>query len=117
LDVLNRKLAQDTFDDLAHLAKGMVTVDGIPVPPLFAVNTASPRFLAGLDHVEYGNVSGGTGECISALNPVVGQQHPNCGKSLEDLGQWGNPWNSAKPLAVNEPSPAYSAKCCTARRP
>ena len=30
---------------------------------------------------------GAAGECISALNPVVGQQHPSCGKSLEDLGQ------------------------------
>ena len=54
---------------------------------MFAVNTASPRSLACLDHVEYGNVPGVAGECISALNPVVGQQHPSCGKSLEDLGQ------------------------------
>jgi hypothetical protein len=86
-DVLNRKLAQHIFDDLAHLAKGMVPGDGLRVPPVFAVNTASPRSLACLDHVEYGNVPWVAGECISALNPVVGHQRPSCGKSLEDLGQ------------------------------
>ena len=83
----NRKLAQHIFDDLAHLAKGMVTWDGLQVPLVFAVNTASPRSLARLDHIEYGNVPRVAGECISALNSVVGHQHPSCGKSLEDLGQ------------------------------
>ena len=65
----------------------MVTGDGLQVPPVFAVNTASPRSLACLDHVEYGNVSRVAGECISAVNPVVRQQHARCGKSLEDFGQ------------------------------
>jgi hypothetical protein len=87
VDVLNRKVAQHIFDELAHLAQGVVTGDGLEVPPVFSVNTASPRSLACLDHVEYGNVPRVAGECISALNPVVGHQHPSCGKSLEDLGQ------------------------------
>jgi hypothetical protein len=87
VDVINRKVAQHIFDELAHLAQGVVTGDGLEVPPVFSVNTASPRSLACLDHVEYGNVPRVAGECISALNPVVGHQHPSCGKSLEDLGQ------------------------------
>src|SRR2546426_12105495 len=65
----------------------MVAGNGLQVPPAFAVNIASPRSLARLDHVEYGNVPRVAGECISAPNPVVGHQHPSCGKSLEDLGQ------------------------------
>ena len=65
----------------------MVTGNGLQVPPAFAANTASPRSLACLNHVEYGNVPRVAGECVSALNPVVGHQHPSCGKSLEDLGQ------------------------------
>src|SRR5713101_9975136 len=66
----------------------MVAGNGLQVPPAFAAaNTASPWSLACLDHVEYGNVPWVAGECISALNPVVGHQHPSCGKSLEDLGQ------------------------------
>jgi hypothetical protein len=65
----------------------MVTGDGLQVSPFFAVNTASPWFLACLDHVEYGNAPRVTGECVSALDPVVGHQYPSCSKSLEDLGQ------------------------------
>jgi hypothetical protein len=61
--VFNRKLAQHIFDDLAHLAKGMVAGDGLQVLPVFAVNTTSRWFLAGLEHVEYGNVPRGAGEC------------------------------------------------------
>ena len=49
--------------------------------------TASPPLLTGLDHVKYGNVPRVAGDCVSALNPMVGHQHPSCGKSLEDLGQ------------------------------
>ena len=82
----NRKLAQHIFHDLAHLATSMVTGDRLQVPPVFAVNTAS-RGSSLADHVEYGNVSRVAGECISAVNPVVRQQHARCGKSLEDLGQ------------------------------
>jgi hypothetical protein len=52
------------------------------VPPVLA-----PWSLACQDHVEYGNVPCVAGECISALNPVVGHQQPSCGKSLEALGQ------------------------------
>jgi hypothetical protein len=65
----------------------MVARNGRQVLPAFAVSTASPRSLASLDHVEYGNVPRVAGEGVSALNPVVGHQHPSCGKSLEDLGQ------------------------------
>ena len=75
------------FDLLAHLARCMVTGDGLQVPTVFAVNAASRWSLACLDHVEYGNVSRVAGECISAVNPVVRQKHARCGKSLEDLGQ------------------------------
>lgn len=85
--VFNRKLAQHICDDLVHHPQLMVAGNGLQVPPAFAVNTASPQFLAGLDHVEYRNVPRVAGECVSALNPVVGDQHPSCGKSLEDLGQ------------------------------
>src|SRR5579864_3059198 len=65
----------------------MVAGNGLQVPPAFAANTASPWSLACLNHVEYGNVPRVAGECVSALDPVVGHQHPSCGKSLEDLGQ------------------------------
>jgi hypothetical protein len=46
------------------------------VPPVFAVNTASPRSLACLDHVEHGNVSRVAGECISAVNPGATTTRP-----------------------------------------
>ena len=38
------------------LQEGMVTGDGLQVPPVFALNTASPWSLACVDYVEYGNV-------------------------------------------------------------
>src|SRR6266849_6360471 len=66
----------------------MVAGNGLEVPQAFAAaHTASPWSLACFNHVEYGNVPRVAGECVSALNPVVGHQHPSCGKSLEDLGQ------------------------------
>jgi hypothetical protein len=86
-DVLDRELVEHIFDELTHHAQLMVTVAGPQALLAFAVKTASPRSVACLDHVEHGNVPRVAGECISALNPVMGHQQASCGKSLEDLGQ------------------------------
>ena len=77
----------DIYDDLVHHPQLMIAGNGLQMPPAFTVNIASPRSLACLNHVEYGNVPRVAGECVSALNPVVEHQHPSCSKSLEDLGQ------------------------------
>src|SRR6266446_2575835 len=87
LDVRNRKLEQHFFDHLAHHAQWPVTGGGSYALPEIVVKTVPPRSLARLDHIEYRDVPWVAGECVYALNPVVGHQHPSCGKSLEDLGQ------------------------------
>jgi hypothetical protein len=85
LNVLDRELAQHIFDDLAHLAKGMIADFGLQVAPAFAV-TALPPF-ACPDHVEHRNKPRVAGEGKSALDPVVREQQARHCKSLKDLGQ------------------------------
>jgi hypothetical protein len=91
--VFNRKLAQHIFDDLAHLAKGMVAGDGLQVLPVFAVNTTSRWFLAALSTSNTEMYRGARASVYPPLIPWWDINTPaveRCSRVLANAS-WGNP--------------------------